>query len=52
LKVFEDIALLLYQNLLGIKKRKKRRKKEEKLGKIIECIAIGLRHLSVRRPRK
>jgi len=34
--------------LLGIKKRRKKRK----AGKIIECIAIGLRHLSVRRPNK
>jgi len=36
------------KNSLGIKKKKK---KEEKDGKIIECIAIGLRHLSVRRPK-
>jgi len=36
------------KNLLSIKKGKK----EEKDGKIIECIAIGLRYLSVRRPKK
>jgi len=29
----------------------KKKKKKEKAGKIIECIAIGLRHLSVRRPK-
>jgi len=33
---------------LGIKKEKK----EEKGGKRVECIAIGLRHLSVRRHKK
>jgi len=37
------------KNLLGIKNILK---KEEKDGKIIEWIAIGLRHLLVRRPKK
>jgi len=38
------------KNLLGIKKEKK---EKEKAGKIIECTAIiGLRYLSVRRPKK
>jgi len=40
----EDIACLQHQEFVGYKKFKKG-------GKIIECIAIGVRHLSVRRPK-
>jgi len=47
----EDFARLRSQKFVGYKKEEKKRKKKEG-GKIIESIAIGLRHLSVRRPKK